>query len=207
MGRVADLQIESPKIVEGSFRHTVLTSARQFKSTWVELGKLLVRVKDEHFYEQWGYETFEAYCLKELHIRRQTAEKLTRSFSFLQRHEPRSMARPEATHEAPAFEVVEVLAQAEQRGQLSAEEYRDVRDSIWNPQVPTPQLRRELLERFPTPAREARSTGEELTRLLGLARKLAAELQRCRKVPRAIAERAAALADDVAEFVEGRGGD
>ena len=37
--------------------------------TWAELGKLLVRVRNEALFEEWGHETFEGYCLKELHIR------------------------------------------------------------------------------------------------------------------------------------------
>ena len=63
----------------GTFRHTVLLAAKRFKSTWAELGKLLVQVRDEAKFEEWGYASFEAYCLKELHIQKQTALKLTRS--------------------------------------------------------------------------------------------------------------------------------
>ena len=99
----------------GSFRHTVLTAARKFKSTWVELGKLLVQVRDGAQHEGWGYPTFEAYCAKELRIRKATADKLTRSFSFLAKHEPKAMGSEEIARTAPAFEVVEVLADAEAR--------------------------------------------------------------------------------------------
>lgn len=184
----------------GTFRHTVLLAARRFKASWVELGKLLVRVRNDASFTEWGYETFEAYCMKELRIRKATADKLTRSFGFLERHEPKAMAQDDITQTAPAFEVVEVLAQAEDRGQLSAQEYRSIRDSIWNPEKPVSELRREFQERWPAPPDPERGGGDNLKRLSGLANRLAAELKAERKVPRAVVERAEALADDVAEL-------
>ncbi|MFZ5468392.1 MAG: hypothetical protein ACOZIN_03050 [Myxococcota bacterium] len=182
-----------------SFRQTVLLAARRFKSTWVDLGRLLVRVRNEALYEEWGFPSFEAYCSKELHIRKATADKLTRSFSFLAKHEPKALERDDSSQAAPAFEVVEVLAGAEERGQLSAAEYRSIRDSIWSPEKPVAELRRELSERYPRPVKPL-GEGLMLRRLASAARRLANELAASRKVPKAVAERAAALADDVEEL-------
>jgi hypothetical protein len=197
----ADLQKKAQSVPPGSFRHTVLQAARRFKSTWAELGKLLIQVRDEARYEEWGYPSFEAYCLKELHIKKQTALKLTRSFSFLAKHEsPEVLKGEDFPQQAPAFEVVEVLADAADRGQLSPAEYRSLRDSIWNPEKPPTELKREFSERFPRPAPEPPPEALQLRRLAQAARKLASELSGSRKVPSAIAERAAALADDVEEL-------
>ncbi len=181
------------------FRQTVVVAAKRFKSSWVDLGKLLVKVRDSALYETWGYPSFEAYCLAELRIRKNTALKLTRNFSFLDKHEPERVKAPDITEQAPAFEVVEVLAQAEERGQLSAQEYKSIRDSIWNQEKPTSELRRELTEKFPVP--EARANHAlEFKRLWTLAKRLHAELAANKKIPRAVAERAEALATDLEEL-------
>jgi hypothetical protein len=182
------------------FRQTVQSAARRFKSTWVELGKLLVKVRDGELHEAWGFESFEAYCSKELHIRKATALKLVRSFGFLARHEPKAVDDEALPQKAPAFEVVEVLADAEERGQLTDREYKDIRDSIWNPERSTAELKREFTERFPRPAAEPRPTSLTVRRLAQAARKLASELASCSDVPSAVADRAAALADDVEEL-------
>jgi hypothetical protein len=196
-----DIQKKAQSVPPGTFRHTVLVAAKRFKSTWAELGKLLVQVRDEAKYEEWGYPSFEAYCLKELHIKKQTALKLTRSFSFLAKHEPPEAVREEDfPQRAPAFEVVEVLADAADRGQLSPAEYRSLRDSIWNPEKSATELKREFSERFPRPPPEPPPENVQLRRLAQMARKLASELSGTRKVPSAIAERAAALADDIEEL-------
>ena len=182
------------------FRQTVQSAARRFKSTWVELGKLLVRVRDEGLHEGWGFESFEAYCSKELHIRKATALKLVRSFGFLARHEPKAVDDEALPQKAPAFEVVEVLADAEERGQLSDAEYRDIRESIWNPERSTAELKREFTERFPRPPPEPAPASLTLRRLAQAARKLASELSSCSEVSSAVAERANALAEDVEEL-------
>jgi hypothetical protein len=187
----------------GSFRHTVLLAAKRFKSSWVELGKLLTQVRNEARYQEWGYPSFEAYCLAELRIKKQTADKLTRNFGFLEKHEPQVMQEPELAEAAPAFEVVEVLAQAEERGQLSASEYKSIRDSIWNQEKPTSELRRDLVDRFPVPEVK-NDSAVEIKRLWGLAKRLSAELHANRKVPSAVRERADALARDIEELVVAR---
>jgi hypothetical protein len=183
----------------GSFRSAVAQAARRFKSSWVELGKSLVKVRNEALFEEWGYPTFDAYCLSELRIRKATADKLVRSFSFLDKHEPERMQAEDIVEKAPAFEVVEVLAQAEDRGALSAQEYKSVRDSIWNMEKPVSELRREVVEKFPPPEPEAPSDAEQLKRFWNQSKKFAAELRALKAVPRAVCDRA----DDLAKDLEG----
>ncbi len=187
----------------GTFRHTVLTSAKRFKSTWAELGKLLIKVRDEALFEQWGFSSFEQYCSKELHIRKATALKLTRSFSFLAKHEPRLVEDEELVQKAPAFEVVEVLADAEERGQLSQAEYVSVRDSIWDAEKPVNKVKREMVERFPRPVPAPAGASVQVRRLAAAARRLATELAQTKAIPNAVAERAAAVAEDLEGIASG----
>ena len=93
-----------------------------------------------------------------------------------------------------------MLAEAEERGQLSPSEYRTIRDSIWDASRSPTELKKELVERFPKPAPEPRSDDVVVRRLAFAARKLAAEMKACKRVPRAVVERADALAQDVEEL-------
>jgi hypothetical protein len=197
----AALETKARELQPGTLRHNVLTAARKFKATWVELGKLLIEVRDKGLFDEWGYASFEAYCAKELHIRKATALKLTRSFSFLAKHEPKAVANDNLWEKAPAFEVVEVLAGAEERGQLSPAEYDQIRESIWDPAKPTAELRRELGERFPQPAAE-RGGDVALRRMAAAARRLARELGAHAQVPRPTSDRANALAEELEELAD-----
>lgn len=190
----------------GGFRAEVFDAARTFKASWVGLARHLARVQREELFEEWGYATFTAYASRELRIKKATAEKLLASFGFLEKHEPelaRAVADPEGRR-PPALEVVQVLAQAEAQGRLDEQAYREVREKLWERPSDPAQVRRELAKRFPEPTPPAQSGDLVLRRLAAAARKLARELSGSALVPRAVAERAAALAEDVEELVDDR---
>ena len=199
------------QVEPGTFRHDVLSTAQKFKSSWVELGAQLVKVRDGGLFEEWGFASFEAYCAKELRIKKQTALKLTNSYSFLAKHE-RGVVRgverdvadtelPERSLQAvPAFEVISVLAGAEERGQLSEKDYKEIRDEIWSEEKPAAAVARELSQRYPPPKPPEPPADLVVRRLAHAARRLASDLKACKKVPEGVAERAAALAEDVEEL-------
>jgi len=183
---------------EGSMRRRVLEGARRFKSSWVELGRLLSQVKRESLWREWGFPSFEAYCARELFIRGRTAEKLTLSYGFLERHEP-EMARPREPRPAPAFEVIEVLSRAEAAGRLPGAGYREMREEVLEGPATPGAVSRKLAERFgpaPRPARPGRA--ERLLRLAAAARRLAEACEEDGDVPEALSRRAAELAEALA---------
>jgi hypothetical protein len=188
------------EVQPGTFRHEVLECARRFKTSWVELGAVLVRVRREDSWKAWGYSSFESYCSRELHIRRSTAEKLTMSYGFLARHERAVANDQKAWNQAPAFEVISVVADAEERGAMSEGDYHALREQIWSDR-PAHTVAREIRDRFPPPKPASPPPDETLKRLVRATRRLADELRGCRQVPKSIADRAAALANDVQELV------
>ncbi|HEY3452701.1 MAG TPA: hypothetical protein VGK67_40525 [Myxococcales bacterium] len=196
------------ELVPGSLRHQVLQTAQRFKTSWVELGSLLVRVRNEGAWEEWGFKAFEDYCSKELRIKRQTALKLTNSFAFLARHEKSlfdTEKPPAPEQDAPPFEVVSVLAGAEQRGQLSDKDYKELRERIWNEEEKPAEIVKELAQRYPEPPKPAPPADLVLRKLALTARKLAADLKGCKKVPDAVSQRAEALAAEVEELAAAKG--
>jgi hypothetical protein len=193
------------ELPEGSFRRKVLEGAQRFKSAWVELGRLLVDVKRKELWRAWGYPSFERYCSKELFLRSATAEKLTASYAFLERHEPELVrSRSEGKDKAaPPFEVIEVLSRAEASGRLSDSGWRELRDEVLD-RPPTPaKVNRLLTEKFgPPPPRAAPPRSERLDKLAAGARRLAMACEEEGGVPKAVAQRAADLAGELEALAE-----
>lgn len=182
---------------EGSLRREVLEGARRFKSAWVELGRLLVGVKRKELWREWGHPSFERYCSKELFIRSATADKLTASYGFLERHEP-DLARERSDGRAPSFEVIEVLSRAEAAGRLSDTGWRELRDEVLD-RPPTPAaMNKRLTEKFgPPPAAPTPPKADRLEKLAAAARRLADACREEGAVPRAVAQRAVDLAGEI----------
>lgn len=112
-----------------SERYRVLDSARQFKASWVELGEQLVAVNRNSLFSTWGYSTFEEYCSREIRIRKQTAQKLTLAFGYLQRREPALLDKGEL-RPAPDYRSVDLLRRAEEEERFSDEEFSGLRQAI-----------------------------------------------------------------------------
>jgi hypothetical protein len=198
------LAARAEDLPEGSVRRRVLEGARRFKAAWVDFGRLLSEVKREALWREWGYPSFDRYCAKELFIRPATAEKLTMSYGFLERHEP-VLARAEGDSRAPPFEVIEVLSRAEAAGRLSGDGWRELRDEVLD-SPPTPAaMNRRIGEKFgPPPAPPAPRKAERLERLAALARRLADACREEGALPPGVAQRAEDLAGQLAVLVAPR---
>ena len=182
---------------EGSLRRRVLEGARRFKASWVELARLLAQVRRDGQWREWGFQSFERYCARELFIRKQTADKLTASYGFLERHEP-EMARARQPRPAPAFEVIEVLSRAEAAGRLPAEAYQELRQEVVEEGATPAAVNRRLAERWgPAPSRRP-PPAERLSRLAAAARRLAEGCREEPGLPEALRRRAEELAVELA---------
>jgi len=190
----------------GSFRRQVLEGARRFKASWVELGRLLSEVRRRGAFREWGFDGFEAYCARELFIRRQTAEKLTLSYGFLERHEP-ALARGDGdAPRAPPFEVIEVLSRAEAQGRLPAGGWKELREEVLERPPAAAALSRQLTEKYgPEERPPPPPPAERLRRLAAAARRVAEGCGAEKRVPRAVAERARELARALGELEEQAG--
>lgn len=183
---------------EGSLRRRVLEGARRFKASWVELARLLAQVRREGTWREWGFQSFERYCARELFIRKQTADKLTASYGFLERHEP-ELARAREPRGAPAFEVIEVLSRAEAAGRLPAGAYQALREEVLERGATPAAVNRRLAERWgPPPRPPAPPPSERLSRLAAAARRLAEACREEAGLPEALRRRAEALAEELA---------
>ena len=197
MGRavVSRLDARIGELPEGSLRRKVLESARRFKASWVDLGRMLAQVRAEGAWEEWGHPSFEAYCAKELFLRRATAEKLALSYGFLERHEP-ELARAREPRTVPPFEVIEVLSRAEAAGRMDEGAWSEMRTAVLDGEAGRAEVGRRLEERFgPAPRPPAPSAEERLVRIAGLAHRLAEACDGEGEIPVALRRAARELAD------------
>lgn len=213
-------------------RIETLGAARRFKNSWVEFGAILIQVRDRAAWRDWGFESFESYCAKELHIRQKTALKLTASYGFLMRHEPSLVGQPRHPLDAdgasrveevgrnvdegfddgrsahakfPTFEAISVLAGAEARGQFGQEDYAALRERLWGEDSTNPKLARELNERFSEP-RSTKPIDFMLRKFALTARKLAEGLRENTRIPKETKARAELLAHELDELIQGTAG-
>lgn len=139
----------------GSWRARILATAIAFKRSWVELARELTAIREQGAFREWGYRTFEAYAQNELSLRRETVQKLVRSFDYLHRYEPSVLEAHQSTEpEAapiPGYQALDILAEARDNPYLAETDYREIRDQVFRDDPPASAVRRLVKERAPEP--------------------------------------------------------
>lgn len=127
-------------------RYRVLAVARQFKSSWVELGEQLNKVKNREEFQTWGYESFEDYCSREIRIRKETARKLTLAYRYLEQEEPELLGSERRLQPLPDYRAVDLLRQAREEQQFSEEDYARLRAAVIDNDRSLPTVQKQFRE-------------------------------------------------------------
>ena len=171
----------------GSLRYHILESAKNFKCSWIELGRSLYSVYKDKMYKEWGYVNFDVYVSREIGIRKQTALKLLKSYYFLEKEEPQYLkadyAQNNKAAQIPSYESVDILRQAKNKKALDEDGYKNLRNEIFEKGRDAQELKKNLgvmirsrQELEPQEAQEKRKMAT-LRRLLGQLRMLKQEVE------------------------------
>ena len=162
--------------------------AQQFKRSWIELAGKLVELRRSRSFEVWGFDDFHRYCAEELQLRRATVDKLTISFSTLERVAPQVLSWDGVAKTIPSYEAVDYLGRAmglppvgedgepKPRRREEAAPPREVIKELRNAVFDEGQTVAELRKRFDPvlwPKPKGAEKLELIVRATGLARKLA----------------------------------
>ena len=187
-------------LTPGTIRYETLEAAKQFKSSWIQLGKMLWTVWKEKKFREWGYLTFEAYCAKEIGVRSATAKKLLHSYYFLERQEPVVLKRLDQgiPAQVPHLEAVNALRLLSQQKGIPASDYQQVRTQVLEKGSQASELRRQIrgmkeaADPNPEAARAARRKAA-IRRMIGLLKGIRLEMETERFVPQKLLDEIAAL--------------
>ena len=133
-GAIHRIEEQMESLSPETLRYRVLESAKNFKNSWVELGRYLYTVYKDKLYRDWGHGMFETYCAKEIGIRQQTAVKLLKSYYFLEKEEPDYLKKQTQDEgkstKVAAFESVNALRLAKQNERISEKDYEKIREEV-----------------------------------------------------------------------------
>ena len=183
----AEIEIESRLAHTSDPRRAeALRGAAAFKRSWLEFAEILTRVRDEELWTGWGFDSFEDYCAKELHVRKDTALKLSGSYKFLERAQPKTLQRDGVKTALPDWRSLDVLAKHEGTTAARTNAFKELRDAVIDDGLAPGPTNTRLKEILPPPPVGPGDAKREAAKFAAQARRLLAALQS-----------SAALADDL----------
>ncbi len=167
--------------------------AKNHKASWIQLGQHLFSIYKNKLYKGWGYQAFETYCRKELGIRETTASKLLKSYSFLEKEEPRiikpEFPQEETPRKIPDYEAVNLLRLAKENKNIPTSDFAELRQEVLNegkePKEIRAQVKKILEAQKPsdTPEAKDQKRNSVLRRLIGFLNGAKTQLEEENLVP------------------------
>jgi len=192
---------------EDSLRYKILSSAKSFKTSWIDLGQSLYSVWKDKLFKDWGFLTFDAYTSKEIGIRKNTALKLLKTYYFLEKEEPsllnKGYVETKDASEVPSYEAVDVLRLAKNKRMLDEDDYKRFRKDVFEKGKDAREVKKDLTalmrQREELEPDEARKKKRETTinRLLTTLRSLKTEIEVTKVLPSDILKQTKMLIDRI----------
>jgi hypothetical protein len=192
---------------EGSLRYKILSSAKSFKTSWIDLGQSLYSVWKDRLFKERGFLTFDAYTSKEIGIRKNTALKLLKTYYFLEKEEPQLLNKgyvdTKDASEVPSYEAVDVLRLAKKKQTLDDDDYRRFRKDVLEKGKDAREVKKDLTalirQREELEPDEARKKKREATirRLLSTLRSLRTEIEVTKVLPSDVLKQTKMLIDRI----------
>jgi hypothetical protein len=179
-------------------RAELLRRARRFKSSWLELAQALTETRRGNRWKGWGFPTFEEYSTKELHLRPETVEKLTGSYSFLQKRAPAVLDRDGVEAAVPSYQAIDYLRRAEESAEAPKAAVEEIRRKVLDEGMPLMQVAKQYNDVvFPIDEKTRRL--KDAAGVKNVARRLRELLTETRAVPRKVADEAGEALDALLE--------
>lgn len=195
-----------------SMRYHVLESAKNFKTSWIELGRSLYSVWKDKLYKDWGFSTFDIYTVKEIGIKKPTAMKLLRSYYFLEKEEPAYLkngyTESADTAKVASYEAVDLLRKAKDKKTLDAHDYSKLKKDILEDGLDVQQVKRDLTslirsrEELEPEEAYKKKRAATLRRFLGNLKALKQEAELSKLLPAALIKEAQELIKKIEEQIE-----
>jgi len=192
-------------------RALVVKATLDFKNSWRNLAQALYTVFKDKLYRNWGYSKFDQYTEKEVHIRKHTAMKLIRSYTFLESEEESLCTADESENKSPAdrpsltLEAADILRKAKKS--LDENGYQKIKKDIVDGSKESGEVKKDLTalimrRRKDINPEEERTKHRKITinRFLGLLRAFKNEIEVLKILPGNVAEEIEQLLKSIQKY-------
>lgn len=209
---VLDEKSVKSNVVGDSVRDLIIESAKDFKTSWVNLGQSLYSVWKDKMYRMWGYEKFENYVEQEVGLKKQLSMKLLKAYIFLEQNEPaylkKEFKEERQAVNVPNYDGIDVLRQAKSSKDLTKDEYIKIKKDVFDKGKNVSEVKKELTslmrERKQIDPEEERDNRNKasIKKLINALNMFSSDMETLKLLPNNILEDAKQLLDRLQSEVE-----
>ncbi len=134
--------------INDTLREEIHVYAKDFKTSWLNLGRHLYAVWQDKLFHAWGHDKFEDFTEKEVGIKKSLCLKLLKAYLFVEQDEPaylsKEFGQDRETINIPGYDAVDALRLAKSKKDITAEDYAKLRSDVFTRGVDAGEVRKEL---------------------------------------------------------------
>ena len=172
-----------------SIREEANKALSAYRSSWIDLGRLLNEIAYGGDYKEWGYDDFEVYYTRELGLKKATVQKLMVSYNYMKKYQKKKLSDLEQGKPVvlPSFEAVAAIDKAVRDESASEEMMNEMKFQAFSQPI-TDDTAREVKRKIP-PRKPVDPDRAEKAAVLRAARTLRKTMNSSHFVPDGLKER------------------
>lgn len=129
-------------------REQIVGYSKDFKTSWIHLGRLLYAAHEDKLYHKWGFEKFEHYAEREVGLKKTTCMKMLKSYIFVENNAPKYLkeeyAQSRTARHVPGVDEVNVVRLAGNRKELNKEDFQQIKTAVFEKGKEASVVRKDL---------------------------------------------------------------
>ncbi len=134
--------------IDDTIRNEILEFSKDFKKSWVGLGRHLYAVWEDKLFRAWGFDSFEDYIEGEVGLQKSLGLKLLKSYFFLEQDEPQYLDAQfmdeRTADKIPGYEEINFLRLAKSKKELNKNDYAKLKKDVFDKGKLATTLRKDL---------------------------------------------------------------
>lgn len=124
-----------PNYINDTIRDEILVFSKDFKKSWIGLGRHLYAVWQDKLYRNWGFEKFEDYVEEEVGLKKAIAMKLLKSYLFIEQDEPQyfdpQFMESRTADKIPSYDEINFLRLAKSKKEVTKNDYAKLKHDVF----------------------------------------------------------------------------
>ncbi len=205
-------EADKTDMIGDQIREDVLKYSKEFKMSWLNLGRHLYTVHQDKMFHAWGFDKFEDYTEEEVGLKKTLCLKLLKAYLFVEQDEPqyldKSFAEDKEAVNVPNYDAVDVLRLAKSKKELVKDDYDRLRKYVFDKGKDAGEVRKELgtmiKERTPVDPEEERQnrSNQSVKKLISALGTFYKDMDAIKLLPAGLVDEAKDLMQKLAAEIE-----
>lgn len=127
-------------------RKLAFSSIKEHRGSWARLGFSLAEIRDNEYWKDWGYNSFNKYCVEELNVTIMTAKSMIEAYYYIKINKPDLLSQISKGNfdGIPDYHTISNLSKARSSDEIGSEKAEELTNKLFEEPEKSKDVAKEL---------------------------------------------------------------